>query len=159
MKMRIGLGYDFHLLKEGLPLIIGGCNIPSQKGAKGHSDADVLVHAIMDAILGAMGKKDIGNYFPDTEPVYKGISSLVLLKEITNIIEKEDFKIINIDSVVVLQSPKISSYIEKMKKNIAEILKIETEQIGIKATTTEKIGPIGQKEAIASYAVSLLEKL
>ncbi len=158
MKIRIGLGYDFHTLEKDLPLVIGGCNIPSSKGAKGHSDADVLIHAIMDAILGAMGKKDIGNYFPDTDPTYKGISSLILLKKVADIMKKEAFKIINIDSVVILQSPRISPYIEEMKKNIAKILEIEMNQIGIKATTTEKMGPIGNKEAIASYAVTLLEK-
>ncbi len=159
MKIRIGLGYDFHTLERNLPLIIGGCNIPSPKGAKGHSDADVLIHAIMDAILGAMGKKDIGNYFPDTDLTYKDISSLVLLEKVVNIMKKEGFKIINIDSVVILQSPKISPYIEEMKKNIAKILEAETDQIGIKATTTENMGPIGNKEAIASYAIVLLKKL
>ncbi len=159
MKIRIGLGYDLHPLESGFPLVIGGCTIPSERGAKGHSDADVLIHAIMDALLGAMGKRDIGYYFPDTNPSYKGISSLKLLKEIKKMMDKENFSILNIDCVILLEHPKIAPYIEDMKKNISEILKIEKEQIGIKATTTEKIGPIGHGEAIASYAVSLLEKI
>ena len=156
--MRIGLGYDLHRLKEDLPLIIGGCRIPSEKGAEGHSDADVLVHAIMDSLLGAMGEKDIGHLFPDSNPKYKDISSLKLLKKVSQILIEKNFNIINIDSVVLLQAPKIAPYIDLMKENISKILHIETSQIGIKATTTEGIGPIGKEEAIASYAVSLLEK-
>ncbi len=159
MNIRIGLGYDIHPLKKSIPLTIGGCTIPSEKGAAGHSDADVLIHAVMDALLGAMGKKDIGNYFSDTDPKYKGISSLILLKEVNDILKNDNYTIINIDSVIILESPKISNYINKMKENISKILDISTAQIGIKATTNEKMGPIGEKEAIASYAVSLLEKL
>ena len=159
MRIRIGLGYDIHPLEEGIPLIIGGCNIPSSKGAKGHSDADVLIHAIMDSLLGAMGKRDIGNFFPDTDPTYKGISSLILLSEVKKIMDKEYFSIINIDSVIILETPKISPFIDEMKENISSILKIEKEQIGIKATTSEKIGYIGKGEAVVAYATSLLEKI
>ena len=156
MNIRIGIGYDLHPLISGIPLIIGGCKVEAEKGAKGHSDADVLIHAIIDSLLGAMGEKDIGHHFPDTDPTYKNISSLHLLNLIKDILEKKNYDIINIDSIIILQSPKLSPYIQKMKENIADILKIDTFQIGIKAKTSENLGIIGEEKAIASQAISLL---
>ncbi|MDI9502631.1 MAG: 2-C-methyl-D-erythritol 2,4-cyclodiphosphate synthase [Tissierellia bacterium] len=154
--MRIGIGYDVHALTDQRKLIIGGVDIPHDKGLLGHSDADVLVHAIMDALLGAAGEADIGTFFPDTDPAYKDISSLTLLARVANIIEERQMEIGNIDSVIIAQAPKMLPHIPAMRENIARTLKIGPEQIGIKATTTEWLGFTGRKEGIAAQAVATL---
>jgi len=152
--LRIGIGFDSHRLVEGRKLMIGGVEIPFEKGALGHSDGDALIHAIIDAILGASGQKDIGMLFPDTDDKYRGISSITLLEKVREIIENE-FEIVNIDSVVKLERPKISEYIPKMKKKIAEALKIPEERINIKGKTGEKTGPVGEGKIIEAQAVCL----
>ena len=156
--MRIGFGYDIHPLKRGRDLILGGVKIDSERGLEGHSDADVVVHAVIDAILGALGKGDIGTHFPDNEREWKGISSLILLNKIYKLIDKKRYKISNIDLTIVLEKPKLWSYYSDMKENIASILKINREQINIKASTNEGIGVIGKGEGIAAYCVTLLEE-
>lgn len=156
--LRIGTGFDSHRLVEGRKLVIGGVKIPFEKGALGHSDGDALIHAIIDAILGASGQKDIGVLFPDTDERYRGISSIILLEKVREIIEK-DFEIVNIDSVVKLERPKISGYIPEMKKKIAKALKIKEERINIKSKTGEKIGPVGEGRIIEAQAVCLLKKI
>jgi 2-C-methyl-D-erythritol 2,4-cyclodiphosphate synthase len=145
---------DVHRLREGLPLVLGGVDIPAKHGAVGHSDADVVVHAIIDAILGAAAMRDIGFHFPDTDPQYKGISSLLLLEHTMQIIRQQNWKIGNIDATIVLQSPKISSYIPEMQQNIARI--VHSDAINIKATTTEKLGFAGREEGIQAFAVVML---
>lgn len=157
--MRIGFGYDVHELVEGRELIIGGVCIAHEKGLLGHSDADVLVHSIMDSILGALALGDIGAHFPDTDPKYKDISSLILLENIKKAMDIKSYKIGNIDATIVAQSPKLAPFIEEMRKNIANILECSLEDINIKATTTEKLGFVGRKEGISSYSVCLLESL
>lgn len=157
--MRIGLGYDIHALVEGRNLILGGVKIPYDLGLKGHSDADVLTHAIIDSLLGALSLRDIGYHFPDTDSKYKNIDSLILLKETYNLIQNEGYKIINIDSNIICQKPKLMDYIENMKKNIAEILNIELNQISIKAKTNEKMDSTGNGNAIIANAVCLLKKI
>lgn len=157
--MRIGFGYDVHELVEGRELIIGGVCIAHEKGLLGHSDADVLVHSIMDSILGALALGDIGAHFPDTDPKYKDISSLILLENIKKAMDIKNYKIGNIDATIVAQSPKLAPFIEEMRKNIANILECSLEDINIKATTTEKLGFVGRKEGISSYSVCLLESL
>ena len=154
--MRIGIGYDVHRLVENRPLILGGVEIEYELGLLGHSDADVLVHAIMDALLGAAGLGDIGKHFPDTDPTYKGISSLKLLAFVKESIEAEGFKIGNIDSVMICQKPKLMSFIPAMKTNIAKVLEVDEKLVNVKATTTEKLGFAGRGEGIASEAVVLL---
>ncbi|MGO1468568.1 MAG: 2-C-methyl-D-erythritol 2,4-cyclodiphosphate synthase [Tissierella sp.] len=157
--MRIGFGYDVHELVEGRELIIGGVCIDHEKGLLGHSDADVLVHSIMDSILGALALGDIGAHFPDTDPKYKDISSLILLENVKKAMDIKNYKIGNIDATIAAQSPKLSPFIEEMRKNIANILGCSLEDINIKATTTEKLGFVGRKEGISSYSVCLLESL
>lgn len=157
--MRIGFGYDVHELVEGRELIIGGVCIDHEKGLLGHSDADVLVHSIMDSILGALALGDIGAHFPDTDPKYKDISSLILLENVKKAMDIKNYKIGNIDATIAAQSPKLSPFIEEMRKNIANILECSLEDINIKATTTEKLGFVGRKEGISSYSVCLLESL
>jgi len=157
--MRIGNGYDVHKLTQGRKLILGGVDIPYEKGLLGHSDADVLVHAIMDAMLGALALGDIGKLFPDTSADFKDISSILLLKKVNEVLIKENYGIINIDSIVVAQAPKLAPYIDSMRQNIAEALGIPVENISVKATTTERLGFEGRGEGISSYAVCLLEKL
>ena len=149
--MRVGIGYDVHRLVEGRRLILGGMEVPFAKGLLSHSDGDVLLHAICDALLGAVGQGDIGQHFPDTSPEYKDISSLVLLEKVKGLIE--EYKIYNIDSIIVAQEPKLTPYLEKMRKNIAKILQIDVSKINIKATTTEGLGPMGRGEGIAAYAM------
>ncbi|MGM0365393.1 MAG: 2-C-methyl-D-erythritol 2,4-cyclodiphosphate synthase [Actinomycetota bacterium] len=155
--MRIGIGYDVHRLTGGRKLMLGGVEIGYHLGLAGHSDADVLLHAIMDAMLGAAGLEDIGVYFPDTDNNYKGISSLKLLKKVAGIIGKEGRKVVNIDSVIIAQEPKVSPYTGQMKEKIAAALDILPQQVGIKATTTEKLGFPGRGEGIAAQSVVLLE--
>ena len=156
--IRIGNGYDVHRLIEGRKLILGGVDIPHSMGLDGHSDADALAHALCDALLGALGAGDIGAYFPDTDPKWKGISSLLLLKEVMRMCREKGFELANADSVIVAQKPKLASHLPEMKSNIASALDIETDRINIKATTTEKLGFAGREEGIAAYAVALLIK-
>ena len=156
--MRIGIGYDVHKLVSDRKLFIGGIEIPYEKGLLGHSDADVLIHAIMDSILGALALRDIGYHFPDTDNEYKDIDSKILLKRVYEIMKGKNYKIGNIDSVIACQKPKLAPYIDDMKKVIAEILNTDVENISIKATTTEKLGFIGRGEGISSEAVCLLER-
>lgn len=159
---RIGEGYDVHKLVEGRDLILGGVNIPYDKGLLGHSDADVLIHAIMDSLLGALSLGDIGKFFPDSDEKYKNISSTELLKEVKDIISSKNeykfmAKIINIDTIIVCEEPKLAKYIDLMRKNIADILSININQISVKATTEEKLGFTGNKEGIKAKAISMLE--
>lgn len=156
--MRIGHGYDVHRLEEGRKLILGGCNIEYKYGLVGHSDADVLVHAVMDALLGASGKGDIGKHFPDTDEKYKGANSIELLRKVCSKLEKEGYTIVNIDSTIIAQSPKLSPYINLMKKNIASACKIEEDQVNVKATTEEGLGFTGEQMGISSHAVCILEQ-
>lgn len=156
MVLRIGFGYDVHKLVEGRPLILGGVNVPYERGLAGHSDADVLVHAIMDALLGAAGAGDIGRHFPDNDPQYKGISSLLLLARVKDVIKDYNFNVSNIDSVIVAQRPKLAGFIGDMETNIAHALKIDKGQVNVKATTTEGLGFAGSGEGIAAYGVVLL---
>jgi len=156
--MRIGHGYDVHRLVSGRRLIIGGVDIPFEKGLLGHSDADVLLHAIADALLGAAGLRDIGHMFPDNDPAYKGISSIILLKRVGGAIADAGFYIEYIDSTLLAQAPKMSPHLEKMRENIAAALSIPTEKINIKATTEEGLGFTGNGEGIAAHAVCLLGK-
>ena len=156
--MRVGIGYDVHQLMKDRPLILGGVEIDYELGLLGHSDADVLLHSIMDALLGAAGLGDIGTHFPDTDPKYKGISSMLLLEEVRRSIESAGYKIGNIDSVIICQRPKLKPYIPLMKDRIASVLDIEISQINVKATTTEKLGFVGREEGIASEAIALLIK-
>lgn len=158
MKTRIGFGFDVHQLSEGYELFIGGVKITHSKGAVGHSDADVLIHAICDALLGAAAMGDIGKHFPDTDMAYKGIDSKVLLKHVGLLLKKENYEIGNIDCTLCLQEPKIMPYVEEMRKVLASILEIEISDVSIKATTTERLGYVGREEGITAYAVALVEK-
>lgn len=157
--MRIGTGFDVHRLHSGRRLIIGGVNIPFAKGLEGYSDADVLVHAICDALLGAAALGDIGWYFPDSNPAYKNISSLVLLAEVGRKLTANNFKIINIDSTIVAQQPRMAVYIPVMRENIARVLNITLEQVNIKATTTEGLGFEGGLDGISAHAVALIDNV
>lgn len=159
MSIRIGLGVDFHQLAEGRDFMIGGVHIPYHKGGVGHSDADVLLHAICDALLGAACLGDIGVHFPDTDPKYKNIDSKILLKETIALIQKENYQLVNIDSTLCLQEPKIKPYIQQMQKSIADIIGTSEKNISIKATTTEQMGFVGRKEGVVAYATALLETI
>ncbi|HBF9428259.1 TPA: 2-C-methyl-D-erythritol 2,4-cyclodiphosphate synthase [Clostridioides difficile] len=154
--MRIGLGYDVHKLTEDRKLIIGGVEIPHDKGLLGHSDADVLIHAIMDSILGALALGDIGKHFPDTDEEYKGAESMKLLEHVYNLITSKGYKIGNIDSTIIAQSPKMAPYIENMRSNISKVLNTDIDNINIKATTEEGLGFTGAKQGIASQSICLL---
>ncbi|HGS9333752.1 TPA: 2-C-methyl-D-erythritol 2,4-cyclodiphosphate synthase [Clostridioides difficile] len=154
--MRIGLGYDVHKLTEDRKLIIGGVEIPHDKGLLGHSDADVLIHAIMDSILGALALGDIGKHFPDTDEEYKGADSMKLLEHVYNLITSKGYKISNIDSTIIAQSPKMAPYIESMRSNISKVLNTDIDNINIKATTEEGLGFTGAKQGIASQSICLL---
>lgn len=156
--MRIGFGFDVHRLVRGRNLVLGGITIPYLFGLEGHSDADVLIHAICDAILGAVSEGDIGRHFPDTDPKYLGIKSTLLLKEVKEIMKKKGFNIVNLDSTIVAQEPRLSEYIPKMVNEISDILEVEDDRVNIKATTTEGLGFTGRREGIAAYAVVLVEK-
>jgi len=155
---RIGQGFDVHQLTEGRPLIIGGIEIPYEKGLLGHSDADVLLHTVADACLGAIGAGDIGKHFPDTDPAFKDADSAKLLEHVWSIVEELGYELVNADCTIIAQKPKMAPYIEQMKTRIAELLKATPEQINVKATTTEKLGFTGRGEGIASQAVVLLQK-
>ncbi|MCR5475407.1 MAG: 2-C-methyl-D-erythritol 2,4-cyclodiphosphate synthase [Lachnospiraceae bacterium] len=154
--MRIGTGYDVHALTEGRPLVIGGVTIPYELGLAGHSDADVLLHAVMDALLGAAALGDIGAHFPDTDERYKGISSLKLLEEVRDLLAQEGYVVDNIDATIIAQRPKMRPYIEQMRQKIADTLEIEVSQVNVKATTEEGLGFTGRGEGISSQAVCLL---
>lgn len=154
--MRVGMGYDVHRLVEGRDLILGGVKIEHSLGLLGHSDADVLIHAIMDALLGAAALGDIGKHFPDTDEKYKGISSMKLLEHVKGLIEEEGYVIENIDATIIAQRPKLRPYMEEMEENIAKVLKIEKNQINLKATTEEKLGFTGREEGIAAQAICSL---
>lgn len=156
--MRIGFGMDVHPLVEGRPLILGGVKIPFEKGLLGHSDADVLLHATADAIIGAMGEGDIGMYFPDTDPNLKGISSLKILKEVKEMMEKNGYRLINLDATIVAERPKLNPYFSQMIENIASILDVPEEIINLKAKRAEELGYVGSGKGIAAYAVVLLDK-
>jgi len=156
MKMKVGLGYDLHRLVRGRLLIIGGVKIPFELGCLAHSDGDVLVHSLIDALLGAKGEGDIGQKFPDSDPAYKNISSLELLRPTMSEIKKAGFLVINVDSVIILEKPKLAPYIPEMKKNLCPILGIEPESLGIKAKTVEGLGAIGSDQAVACWTAVLL---
>ena len=156
--MRVGIGYDVHPLVPGRRLILGGVEIQFDKGLSGYSDADVLTHAIIDALLGAAGLRDIGSQFPPEDPKYKDISSLVLLDEVSKLLKAEGFKVGNIDAVVVAEQPKISPFIEDMRGHISRTLGVNPEQVMVKATTTDGLGFAGRGEGIAAYAVALVEE-
>jgi len=158
MKIRVGFGFDVHQLQEGRELWLGGIKIESNKGALGHSDADVLIHAICDALLGAAGLRDIGFHFPDTSSEFKGIDSKILLTRVMELLKKENYSIGNIDCTLVLEAPKINPHIDSMKQTLANILQIHTSDIGIKATTNETMGYIGRREGVCAYAVALIQK-
>ena len=156
--MRIGMGYDVHKLVEGRKLIMGGVDIPYEKGLLGHSDADVLLHAIMDALLGAAALGDIGKHFPDTDEMFKGISSILLLKEVGKLIKENGCEIGNIDSTIIAQKPKMAPHIPTMVKNIAEALEISIDQVNVKATTEEGLGFTGRGEGISANSICLLKR-
>jgi len=156
--MRIGHGYDVHRLVEGRRLVLGGVEIPHETGLLGHSDADVLLHAICDAILGAIGEGDIGRHFPDTDPAYKGASSIKLLRQVMLLAREKGYETGNVDATIVAQRPKLAPSIPQMVRNVAAALETEPERINVKATTTEELGFAGRKEGIAAYAVALMEK-
>lgn len=157
--MRVGMGYDVHKLVEGRDLILGGVKIPYEKGLLGHSDADVLLHAIMDALLGAAALGDIGRHFPDTEEAYKGISSVKLLEHVGKLLEDHLYVIENIDATIIAQRPKMLPYIPEMRQRIAEALQIETDQVNVKATTEEGLGFTGSGEGISSQAICAIERI
>ena len=157
--MRIGMGYDVHRLVENRDLIIGGVRIPYEKGLLGHSDADVLLHAVMDALLGAAALGDIGKHFPDTDPKYKGADSMMLLKEVGNLLAESHFVIDNIDATIIAQAPKMRPYIDTMRQNIADALEIDISQVNVKATTEEGLGFTGAGEGISYQAICMLSTL
>ena len=156
--MRIGNGYDVHKLVEGRDLILGGVKVPYEKGLLGHSDADVLAHAVIDAIIGALGIGDIGAHFPDTDEKYKGADSLVLLKHTGEMAKEMGYRIVNIDSIVVAQKPKLLPYIKEMRENMARVLEMDPADVNVKAKTEEKLGFTGNLEGMKSYAVCIIEK-
>ena len=156
--LRIGHGYDVHAFAENRKCIIGGVNIPCEKGLLGHSDADVLLHAISDSLLGAAALGDIGKHFPDTDPIYEGADSILLLKLVNSLLIKQGYRVVNIDSTVIAQVPKLAPYIDEMRKNIAEALSIDVDFVSVKATTEEKLGFTGRKEGISAHAVCHIEK-
>ena len=157
--MRIGHGYDVHRLVEGRTLILGGVNIPYEKGLLGHSDADVLVHAIMDALLGAAALSDIGKHFPDSDDSYKNADSIELMRKVIDLISEKGYEIENIDSTIIAQAPKLAPFIEKMRENIAAVCKIDIEQVNVKATTEEKLGFTGEGLGISAHAVCIIKKV
>jgi 2-C-methyl-D-erythritol 2,4-cyclodiphosphate synthase len=157
LQLRIGMGYDVHRLAAGRTLVLGGVTVPYKKGLLGHSDADVLAHAIMDALLGAAGAGDIGRHFPDTDSQYKDISSMILLARVKDLLTEKGLKVVNIDSVIVAQEPRLAPYMENMAANVAAALEIGPSQVNIKATTTEGLGFTGAGEGIAAHAIAMIE--
>ena len=156
--LRIGHGYDVHAFAENRRCILGGVDVPCEKGLLGHSDADVLLHAISDSLLGALALGDIGKHFPDTDERYKGADSLVLLKNVCELVNSKGYKVVNIDATVIAQMPKLAPYIDDMRRNIASALKVDVDFISVKATTEEKLGFTGRKEGISAHCVCLVEK-
>jgi len=156
--MRVGFGVDVHRLEENRPLVIGGIQIPSNKGALGHSDADVLIHAICDGLLGAANLGDIGSHFSDQDPKYKGIDSKILLKEVISLLKENGYEVGNIDATVVLETPKLNPHVPEIKEVLAEILEVKTDAVSIKATTHEKVDSFGRQEAIKAYCVCLITR-
>ncbi len=156
--MRIGIGYDAHRLARGRPLVLGGVEIPFEQGLEGWSDADVVVHAIIDALLGAAALGDIGTHFPTNDPAYEGISSIVLLSRTRNLLKEQGWRISNIDATIIAERPLIHPFVDQMRQNISQALSISKSQVGIKATTTEGLGFTGREEGIAAYSVALLEE-
>ena len=158
MTLRIGHGYDVHQFAEGRRCVLGGVDVPSERGLLGHSDADVLAHAVADAVLGAARLGDIGKLFPDDDPAYEGADSLVLLSRVADLVREKGFRILDVDSTVAAQAPKLAPYRDQMRENLADALGLGTENVGVKATTTEHLGFVGRKEGIAAWAVALLER-
>ncbi|MFK7900887.1 MAG: 2-C-methyl-D-erythritol 2,4-cyclodiphosphate synthase [Cyclobacteriaceae bacterium] len=158
MKIRVGMGYDVHQLKDGADFWLGGIKIPHTKGSVGHSDADVLIHVICDALLGAANMRDIGYHFSDKDPAFKGIDSKILLKDVVKLISDKGYSIENIDSTICLQQPKVNPHIPEMKKVVSAVMEIEEDDLSIKATTTEKLGFVGKEEGVAAHAVVLISK-
>ena len=156
--MRVGMGYDVHRLTEGRDLIIGGVKIPYEKGLLGHSDADVLLHAISDALLGAAALGDVGKHFPDTDPAYKGISSLILLEKVGDLISEKGYLIENVDATIIAQAPKMRPHVDAMRENIAKVCSCDVSQISVKATTEEHLGFTGEKLGMSAHAVALMCK-
>ncbi len=159
MRIKVGFGFDVHQLKNNHPFVVGGVTLDHHKGAFGHSDADVLLHAICDALLGAANLRDIGFHFKNTDPQWKGISSLILLKETVKLLKEKNFEVGNIDAMLCLEAPKINPHIPQMQENIAAAIGISTEDISIKATTNEQMGFIGREEGVVAYAVCLIERI
>jgi 2-C-methyl-D-erythritol 2,4-cyclodiphosphate synthase len=159
MNIRVGFGFDVHQLVEGEEFWLGGILVPHEKGAVGHSDADVLIHTICDAVLGAADLRDIGFHFPDTDQKYKGIDSKILLKDVMAILRKEGYELGNIDATIALEKPKINPHIPEMKKVLAEVMSVSPGQVSIKATTTEKLSFVGREEGVSAYAVALIQKV
>ena len=157
MGLRVGFGFDVHRLDEGQPFFLGGINIPHSKGAVGHSDADVLIHTICDAILGAADLRDIGFHFPDTDQKYKGIDSKILLKDVMALLRENGFELSNVDATIALQVPRVNPYVPNMKSVLAQIMGVKPGQISIKATTTEKLSFVGREEGVSAYAVALIQ--
>jgi len=158
MSLRVGFGFDVHRLDEGCPFFLGGIKISHSKGAVGHSDADVLIHSICDAILGAADLRDIGFHFPDTDVKYKGVDSKTLLKDVMALLRKEGYELSNVDATIALQVPKVNPYVSKMKSVLAHTMGITPGQISIKATTTEKLSFVGREEGVSAYAVALIQR-
>ena len=158
MNIRVGFGFDVHRLDEGKPFFLGGIKIPHSKGAVGHSDADVLIHTICDAILGAADLRDIGFHFPDTDGKYKGIDSKILLKDVMALVRKEGYELSNVDATIALQVPKVNPYVPEMKSVLAHTMGVTPGQISIKATTTEKLSFVGREEGVSAYAVALIQR-
>jgi len=156
-KMRVGIGYDVHPLTPERPLVLGGVKVPFGRGLWGHSDADVLVHAIIDALLGAAALRDIGTHFPDTDPQYKDISSITLLQRVGDMLHKAGFRIENIDATIIAEEPKLATYIDEMRRNIGDALGITREQVSVKASTSAGLGAVGRGEGMAAYAVAMVE--
>ena len=159
MNIRVGFGFDVHRLDEGKPFFLGGIKIPHSKGAVGHSDADVLIHTICDAILGAADLRDIGFHFPDTDGKYKGVDSKILLKDVMALVRKEGYELSNVDATIALQVPKVNPYVPEMKSVLAHTMGVTPGQISIKATTTEKLSFVGREEGVSAYAVALIQCL
>jgi 2-C-methyl-D-erythritol 2,4-cyclodiphosphate synthase len=158
MDIRVGFGFDVHQLKADYDLWLGGVKVPHEVGAVGHSDADVLLHVICDALLGATNKRDIGYHFPDTDPAYKGADSKILLRDVVKLLQEDGWKIGNIDTTICAQRPKLSPHIESVKQSIADVCGIEIDRVSVKATTTEKLGYVGREEGISAYAVVLVQR-
>ena len=158
MGLRVGFGFDVHRLDDGQPFFLGGIKIPHSKGAVGHSDADVLIHTICDAILGAADLRDIGFHFPDSDGKYKGIDSKILLKDVMALVRKEGYELSNVDATIALQVPKVNPYVPEMKSVLAQIMGVTPGQISIKATTTEKLSFVGREEGVSAYAVALIQR-